>query len=769
MKKSLLIGMSVLLFIFGCASEKTDDAAATVERIPEVEALLAQMTLEEKVGQMAQITLDVITKGENEMVSDEPLVLDMDLVRRAVVDYGVGSILNTANNRARTVEKWHTVISQIQDVAMNETRLGIPVLYGIDAIHGTTYTAGATFFPQQIGQGATFNRDLVRKAAEITAYETRASSIPWNFSPVLDMGRDPRFARLWETFGEDVYHTKVLGLEMIKGYEGDDISSPYRVASCPKHFLGYGTPLSGKDRTPALIPEIELRERHLPPFEAAVKAGVQTIMVNSGLINGVPVHASYELLTELLKEELGFTGLLLTDWADIENLHNRDRVAASQKEAVKLAINAGIDMSMIPYNLDFCDYLVELVKEGEVPMSRIDDAVRRILNTKFKLGLFDTPVTHYEDYPLFGSEEFESVALETAQESITLLKNENNILPLSKNSRILVTGPNSNSMRALNGGWTYSWQGEKVDEFAQDYSTILDAIRGKVGAGNVMFREGVRYDNDAAYWVDEAFDIPGAVRAAANVDYIVIVLGENSYTEKPGDLHDLTLSQNQIDLAKALARTGKPMILVLNQGRPRIIREIEPLMSAVVNAYLPGNFGGLAIADVIFGDYNPNGKLPFTYPMYVNTLVTYDHKPSENQARMEGVYDYESDFAIQYPFGFGLSYTTFEYSHLKVSSDQLTANESIEISVNVKNTGDRQGKEVVKLFTSLHYASITPDVQRLRRFDKITLEPGEEKMVTFTLTPQDISFINARNDRVNEAGYFDVMISDLVETISFIE
>ncbi|WP_026475391.1 glycoside hydrolase family 3 N-terminal domain-containing protein [Alkaliflexus imshenetskii] len=771
MKKVILVGMFATGILFGCSSPKKSDAASMVERIPEVEKLLSQMTLEEKVGQMAQVTLDVITVGANAFVSDEPARLDMELVRKAIVEYHVGSILNTANNRARTPETWHTIISQLQDVAMNETRMGIPIIYGVDAIHGTTYTAGATFFPQQIGQAATWNRELVRRGGEITAYETRASSIPWNFSPVLDMGRDPRFPRMWETFGEDVYLASALGVELVKGYEGDDndISDPTRVASCLKHFLGYGTPVSGKDRTPALIPEIELRERHLPPFEAAIKAGAHTIMINSGLINGVPVHASFELLTKLLKEELGFTGLVVTDWADIENLHNRDRVASTQKEAVKMAINAGIDMSMIPYNFDFCDYLVELVNEGEVSMARIDDAVRRVLNTKYKLGLFERPVTHYEDYPLFGSEEFEADAYRTAQESITLLKNEGNVLPLPKTARVLLAGPNANSMRTLNGGWTYSWQGEKVHEFADGYSTILDAVKAKVGERNVIFREGVRYVDGASYWVDEAYDIAGAVRAAAGVDYIILALGENSYTEKPGDLHDLILSDNQLELASALAKTGKPVVLVLNQGRPRLIRTIEPLMKGVINAYLPGNFGGLAVADVIFGDFNPGGKLPFTYPLYANSLVTYDHKPSEHQAKMAGMYDYESDFAIQYPFGFGLSYTTFEYSDLQLNATTLRPNGTVEVSVKVKNSGDREGMEVVQLYTSDLFASITPDVKRLRGFDKISLKPGEEKTVRFTLTPEDVSFINAENKRVTEPGDFDVMIGELTARFTYVK
>jgi beta-glucosidase len=771
MKKNWFISLAVAGLLMGCSSQEGNDAAAKVERIPEVEKLIAEMTVEEKVGQMAQLTIDVLTVGDGPFSTTEPLTLDMEMVRKAIVEYGVGSVLNTAGNRARTLEEWHMIISQLQDVALNEARLAIPIIYGVDAIHGTTYTAGATFFPQQIGQAASWNRELVRRGGEITAYETRASGIPWNFSPVLDMGRDPRFPRMWETFGEDVYLASQLGIEIVKGYEGDenDISDSTRVAACLKHYLGYGTPLSGKDRTPALIPDIELKERHLPTFKAAIDAGAHTIMVNSGLINGVPVHASYKMLTELLKEELGFTGLVVTDWNDINNIHTRDRVAKDAKEAVKMAINAGIDMSMIPYSLDFCDYLVELVNEGEVSMARIDDAVRRVLNTKYKLGLFETPVTHYEDYPLFGSEAFTNDALKMAQESMTLLKNEDQVLPLSKDTRILVAGPNANTMRALNGGWSYTWQGSNSEDFTAGYSTILDAITAKVGANKVIFKEGVRYDNEASYWVDEAFDIAGAVRAAASVDVIVLVLGENTYTEKPGDLHDLTLSENQLALAQALAKTGKPMVLVLNQGRPRIIRTIEPLMKGVIHSYLPGNFGGLAVADVLFGDVNPSGKLPFTYPLYANSLVTYDHKPSEHQARMSGVYDYESDFAIQYAFGHGLSYTTFAYSNLSLNTNELTKDSQIEVSVTVKNTGDVEGKEVIQLFTSDLVASITPDVRRLRAFDKINLQPGEEKTLSFTLSAEDLSFINEGNQRVTEAGEFEVQVADLKAQFSYKE
>ncbi len=766
--KKLLIFLIPVMLLWAC---NTAEKKSSVERIPEVEKILAQMTLEEKVGQMAQVTLDVITVGANQYHTQEPLTLDMDLVRKALVDYKLGSILNTAGGKARTLEEWHYIVSTLQEVAMNETRLGIPIIYGVDAIHGTTYTAGATFFPQQIGQAATWNRELVRRGGEITAYETRASAIPWNFSPVLDMGRDPRFPRMWETFGEDVYLASQLGIEIVKGYEGpnNEIGSPYYLASCPKHFLGYGTPYSGKDRTPALIPDIELHERHVPAFAEVIKAGAHTIMVNSGQVNGVPVHASYRLLTELLKEELGFEGLVVTDWQDIDNIHTRDRVASSQKEAVKMAINAGVDMAMIPYNFDFCDHLVELVNEGEVSMSRIDDAVRRILNVKHKLNLWETPVTHYSDYPKFGSEEFINDAYQTALESITLLKNDDNVLPLRKNARVLVSGPNANSMRTLNGGWSYTWQGSNIDEFVEGYSTILDAVEAKIGKNNVVYREGVRYTPDAPYWADEEVDINAAVRAAAGVDYIILALGENSYCEKPGDLHDLSLSENQVKLANALAKTGKPIILIMNQGRPRIIRTIEPHAKAVVNAYLPGNYGGLALAEVLFGDYNPNGKAPFTYPLYVNSLVTYDHKPSEKQDRMAGMYDYESDFAVQYPFGYGLSYTSFEYSNLVLNSEELTKGGEITVTVDVKNTGSRQGKEVVQLYTSDLYASITPDVRRLRGFDKISLDPGQTKSVSFTLKPEDLAFVNKNIEWVTEPGEFMVQVEKLTANFNYTE
>ena len=771
MNKKISATLVILLLVTGISTisflgDKPINEPITTEE--KVEQLLRQMTLEEKVGQMAQVTLDVITEGPSSFVSNEPVTLDKEILRKAIVEYHVGSILNTANNRARTPEKWNEIIGEIQDMALNETRLKIPVIYGVDAIHGTTYTAGATMFPQEIAQAATFNRELVRRGAEICAYETRASSIPWNFSPVLDIGRDPRFPRIWEGFGEDVYLTSEMGIQMINGYEGldNDISNPHKVASCLKHYLGYSVPVSGKDRTPAFIPEIELRERHIPAFKAAIDAGAHTVMVNSGVINGESVHASYSILTKLLREELGFQGVIVTDWADIDNLHNRDKVAATPKEAVKLAINAGIDMSMIPYHFNFCDQLIALVNEGEVPMERIDDAVRRILTLKYSLGLFDTPVTSIKDYPEFGSEEFEKAAYQSAAESITLLKNENGLLPIKKGAKILVTGPNANSMRSLNGGWTYSWQGEKVEDFAQRYNTILEAVQKVNGEGNVEFLPGVAYNEKGKYWEEEVKDINAVVSAAKKADVVVLCLGENSYTEKPGDLHDLTLSSNQLNLAKAVAGAGKPVILVLNEGRPRLIREIERQMTGIIQIYLPGNFGGDALADILFGKVNPSGKLPYTYPMYTNTLVTYDHKPSENQAKMSGMYEYESDYAIQYPFGFGLSYTTFEYSDLKLSSEEIAPSEKLEISVKVRNTGALEGKEVVQLFTSDLYASITPDNRRLRRFEKISLQPGEEMEISFSLAAKDVAFVAKSLNWKVEKGEYEVSVGGLKKKFS---
>jgi beta-glucosidase len=728
-----------------------------------VNALMAKMTIEEKVGQMAQVTLDVIGTGKDRFSSDEPFTLDEQAMNKALVKYKLGSVLNSSNNRARTPQHWLGVISKIQQVALTN-RLAIPILYGIDAIHGETYTAGATMFPQQIGQAATFNRSLVLKGAEITAYETRASSMPWAFSPLLDLGADPRFPRQWESFGEDPYLIAELGKQMVYGYQGQDnnLSNPFKVAASIKHFLGYQVPLSGKDRTPAYISDQSLREYHLPPFKAAVEAGARTIMINSGLINGVPVHANYKILTKLLKEELGFKGLVVTDWGDIENLYKRDRVAKDNKEAVMMAINAGIDMSMVAYNYEaFCDDLVALVKEGKVKKERIDDAVRRILTVKYELDLFNHPTTDIKDYPKFGSKEFEKAAYDAAAESITLLKNNDTILPLRKSTKVLITGPNANSMRTLNGAWTYSWQGEKVEEFAGRYNTILEALQHKIGKENVTYVPGVSYKMDGKYFEEYADNLEGAITAAKNADVVILCLGENSYTETPGNLSDLYLSELQTELANKLAATGKTIILVLNEGRPRVISKFEKKMKAIVQAYLPGNFGGDALVDVLYGDVNPSGRLPYTYPQFPNALFTYYHKPSEARETTEGVYNYDADYNPQYEFGHGLSYTTFTYSDIKLNNTTLRPGQTLSISVDVSNTGKLKGKESVLLFVSDLIASdISPDVKRLRGFEKIDLNPGETKTVTFKIRPEDLAYINADLKPTTGEGEFSVQLGN---------
>jgi len=725
-----------------------------------VDSLVSKMSLEEKVGQMTQITLKVFGKGGKPDKRPEPFEFDTLILNKAFKKYKIGSVLNTVNSKARDVEWWKKNIDKLQELAMAE--IGIPLLYGIDAIHGVNYTSGATLFPQQIGQAATFNPELVRKLNELSAYEMRASNIPWTFSPVQDMGRDPRDPRFWETFGEDVYLCQKMGEAAVIGLQGDNdtIIGKTHGASCLKHFLAYNSN-SGKDRNPLEISVRELKERHAASFQQAIDAGAKSIMISSGIINSLPVHANYEILTQLLRNEMGFKGLLVTDWADIENLKNRDKVAKTQKEAVKLAINAGVDMSMVPNNFKFCDYLVELVNEGEVPISRIDDAVKHILKLKYELGLFDKPTTDFNDYPDFGSEVYAKTAYQGALESITLLKNDADILPLSKNTRVLISGPNSNSMRSLNGGWSYSWQGEKTAEFTLQYNTFLEAITNKIGKDNVVFVEGVSYKPKGEYYEEENIDIDAAVEAANNVDIILLFLGENSYCEKKGDLNDLYISKNQSDLAVALANTNKPVILVLNEGRPRLISKFESQMRAVIQTYLPGNYGGDALADIVFGDENPQGKLPYTYPKYPNSLRNYDCKPSQDKNPLVSLYDNHKGDDIQYKFGWGLSYSKYEYSNLKLSSEYLSPEGEIEISINVKNTGKLKGSEVVMLYTSDSYASITPDIKRLRRFKKISLDSGETKTLKFKIKPIDLAFYNYENQLIAEKGEFIVQIDEL--------
>ena len=761
--KKLIYSLFVLFFIVSSQKSNFNEKEKFIEN------LISQMTLEEKVGQMTQINVTVIAKGPNRFSSSTPMEIDDNRANKALVEYKVGSVLNTINNTAQKPSVWFKNISKIQEISMNNNRLKIPVIYGIDAIHGTTYTDGATMFPQQITTAASWNPENAYNMAQVCAYETRASSIPWNFSPVLDLGLDPRFPRQFETFGEDPLLAERFGVEMIKGYQGldNDVSNKYSVAACMKHFVGYHATISGKDRTPAYIPENVLTEFHIEAFKKAIDAGAKTVMINSGLINGIPVHADYNLLINVLRKKLDFQGVILTDWEDIRKLHDRDKVAKSQKEAVKIAINAGIDMSMVPYEYEqFFNDLVQLVDEGEVSMDRIDDAVKRILTLKYELDLFKNPVTDYKDYTDFGSKKHHQLAYKAASESITLLKNIDNILPLKGKPKILVTGPNGNNMRTLNGAWSYSWQGELTDRFAGDFNTIFEGLQNNFGKSNVKYVSGVSYKENGNYYDMVEDNINNAVREARNSDYIVLCLGENTYTEKPGDLNDLNLHKLQVKLAKKLAETGKPIILILNIGRPRLISDIEPLMSAVVNVYLPGNFGGDALSDILSGKVNPSGKLPYTYPAYPNSLIPYYYKPSEVQNNSQGAYNYVGEVNNLYNFGFGLSYSEFEYSDLKINKEQFNINDSIKISVNVKNLSKIDGLETIQLYSSDLYASITPDIKRLRDFKKVKVKAGEKKTITFNLPVSELAFVNSENEFVVEPGRFNLSIDNLSKEIS---
>ncbi len=722
-----------------------------------IDDLLARMTLEEKVGQMTQLALAMVISGKDQDAKIDPAKLE-----KAIVKYGVGSILNVSD-QALTVDKWHEFIGQIQESAVKKTRLGIPMIYGIDTIHGANFVQGATLFPQEIGMAATWNPELMKRASEIAAVETRAAGIPWSFSPVLDLGRSPLWPRFWETFGEDPYLAKVMGVAFVRGLEGTDVSSQSQVASSLKHYMGYSFPLTGRDRTPAWIPENYLREYFLPTFDAAVKAGARTIMVNSGEINGVPGHINKQILTDILRTELGFKGFVVSDWEDIKKLVTTWRIAATEKEATRLAVLAGIDMSMVPNDYSFADHLVALVKEGAVPQSRIDEAVRRILLVKFELGLFDKPMPDASLKSKFALPEYREVSLQAARESITLLKNSNNILPLAKTAKVLVTGPTADSLVSMNNGWTYVWQGSEENLYPKDRHTIRKAIEAKIGAGNVTFVQGTRItraagpSNSTPTDQEEEVDIAAAVRAAQNVDVIVLALGEGSYCETPGNITDLTIGEPQIKLAEALKATGKPIVMVLVEGRPRIINRIADSANAIVMAYNPSHEGGTAIADILFGDVNPSGKLPFTYPRTPNGLITYDHKPFETENTAFG----NMAFNPQFQFGDGLSYTTFTYSDLRLGKQTIAATEELPVSVTVTNAGQRAGKEAVLVYVSDLAASISPPGKRLRRFAKITLQPGEKRTLTFKLRNEDLSFINAENKRVAEPGEFEVKIGGL--------
>jgi beta-glucosidase len=717
-------------------------SAATAEK------LLGQMTLKEKIGQMTQLEIGMVTDGQGQSIR-----INADKLHKAVGEYGVGSILNV-NDEALSEQKWHEIIGAIQGEA-KKSRLRIPVLYGIDTIHGPNYIAGSTLFPQPLAMAATWNPELLLRGSQIAAAETRKAGIPWSFSPVLDAGRQPLWSRLWETFGEDTYLATVMGVATVRGYEGSDLSSPVSVSASLKHYIGYSYPTTGGDRSPALIPENTLREYFLPAFAAAVKAGAHTVMVNSSEVNGIPGHANGYLLKDVLRGELGLQGLVVSDWMDIKKLVGVHHIAANEKEATRIAVLAGIDMSMVPSDYSFSNLLLELVQEGKVPASRIDEAVRRILIVKYQLGLFDDPLRGIASKTAIGSPESRQVSLEAARESITLLKNENHTLPLAKTAHVLVTGPDADSLIPLNNGWSYTWQGDRASMYPKDRSTILKSIQEKVGAANVTYVPGTTYNQEV--------DIAKAADAASKADAVVICIGEWAYAETPGNISDLTLPDAQLYLALRIMETKKPVILVLTEGRPRIISRIADPAKAIVMAYNPGNEGGQAIADILFGDVNPSGKLPITYPRSTNRLFTYDHKVFEGEDWGEG----KAMSAPQFEFGSGLSYTNFSYSDLHVAPATASESHSVRVDVTVKNSGGRVGKEVVQLYLNERFASVTPPLKRLKRFAKVLLQPGESRQVSFDLTSDDLSFIGADNKRVVEPGVFDVRIANLQQSFEW--
>ena len=758
--KKLLLSISMLALAY-TASANVPVIKSDPKIEAQVEQTLKKLTLEEKIGQMMELVTDLFGANDKNGV----FYIDEHKTDSILSRYKIGSILNAPNTCAPTAKQWEKYISQIQKISMK--RIGIPCVFGLDQNHGSTYTQDGTLFPQNINVAATFNREIARRSAEATAYETRAVSVPWTYSPTVDLGRDARWPRIWEDFGEDCYLSSEMGSSMVLGFQGEDPNhiDQYHISACMKHFMGYGVPWTGKDRTPAYISPFDLREKHFAPFLAGLQAGALTVMVNSASVNGLPMHANKEFLTGWLKEQTGWDGVLVTDWADINNLYTREMVAKDKKDALRIAINAGIDMIMEPYSCNACGYLIELVKEGKIPMSRIDDACRRVLRMKYRLDLFKNPTQKLKNYPKFGGEEFAKLALEGATESMVLLKNEklqdgNPVLPLAKGKKILLTGPNANQMRCLDGGWSYTWQGHRTDEFAGKYNTIYEAFCNQYGKENVVLNQGVTYNETGKYWEENEPKIQGAVDAAKNVDVIVACIGENSYTETPGNLTDLWLSENQRNLVKELAKTGKPVILVLNEGRPRLIADIEPLAQGIIDILIPGNMGGDALANLVSGKSNFSGKMPYTYPKEINSLANYDFKKSEEVGTMEGAYDYNAKITQQWGFGHGLSYTSYQYSNLNVCKSDFRHGDIIKVSVDVKNTGKVAGKESVLLFSSDLIASMVPDGRRLRAFDKIELQPGETKTVTFNLNADDLAFVGYDGKWVLEEGDFKLMIAD---------
>jgi beta-glucosidase len=744
------LALSILLCIAVPAS--ADDGPSIEVRVAQ---LLQTMTIEQKVGQMTQVTLGVMI---DKTVRDR-IVFDRDILAQAVRKYQVGSILNTAS-RPLSLEQWHEVIRTIQDEALKNDP-AIPVLYGIDSIHGANYMQDSTLFPHNIGMAATRNPDLVKRAAKVTAMETRAAGLRWNFDPVFDVGRNPLWSRFPETFGEDGHLVATLGVAAVTGYEEDGLDSVTAVASCMKHFVGYSDPANGKDRTPAYIPDVVLWEQHLPPFEAAVSAGASTIMINSASINGMPLHANCHLLTDVLRGQFGFEGLVVSDWEDVVRLHTRHRIAETPREAVRMAVEAGLDMSMVPHDFSFAEHLVDLVRSGAITEARLDESVAIILRLKMNLGLFDNPYAEQAAAANFGRPEYAQLALESARESITLLKNESDVLPLPKGARVLVAGPAAHNLGPLHGSWSYTWQGADERQYPKATQTVLDAITARLGQDRVS-AVAVEGFHDA-----RNYDTVMLRQLAEDADYIVLVLGERAYAESPGALDDLNLEERQKALARAAALTGKPVILLLIEGRPRIVRDIEPAMDGILLAYRPGSQGASAIADVLFGDYNPNGVLPYSYPQFTGDIMPYDHGVLARIQQLTPGNITHGGYKPQWPFGFGLSYTTFEYSDLELDRTVLRADETLRVSVAIRNAGERDGLHTVELFVSDLYASLSPAVRKLRAFRKVMVRAGETVRVGFELDRADLTFVNADLDRVVEPGEFRVGIGGLAQTFTY--
>ena len=760
---AMIIPMS--LAMLACGTKNTADPAIPVDSDVEaqVENALGKLSLDEKIGQMCELTIDVITDTQK-----PEFTLNEEALRKVFEQYHVGSILNVPKGVAQRPEVWSALIRRLNQISM-ETCSEVPQIYGVDQIHGASYTWGATLFPQEVGQAASFNRNIPRRVSEIAAYESRACLIPWVYSPVMDLGRQPLWSRMWESYGEDVYLSCEMARQAVLGYQGDDPNHipADRVAACIKHYMAYGVPVSGKDRTPSSVTDRDMREKYFQPFRAAIQAGALSLMVNSSVNNGVPFHANAKYLTEWLKEGLNWDGMIVTDWADINNICTRDRVAATKKDAICMAINAGIDMSMVPYEVEFCDLLRELVDEGRVSKARIDDAVRRILRLKVRLGMLDkqtwdkTPEQLAAEFPDFAGEGFAREAEQMAEECMVLLKNDSvqgkAVLPLAEGTRLLVCGPNADNLRGMNGGWTYTWQGDRTNELAPqmgDYPTFQQALKERFGEAAVRFVEGVRWDAKDFNLDERAADWGQLAAAARAADVVVACVGENSYCETPGNINDLNLSDNQKEMLRTLAAAGKPIVLVLAEGRPRIIRDVEPLCQAVVHTFLPSNYGGTALARLLAGDVDFTGRMPFTYPKYTGALVTYDYKPCENMGQMDGNYNYDAVMDVQWPFGHGLHYTTVEYSNMKVDKTTFSADDTLTVTIDVRNTGDRLTKESVLLYSSDLVASLTPDNRRLRAFEKVELKPGESKTVTLKLAARDLSFVNLDGEWVLEPGEF---------------